>query len=146
MRSLLSGLYLAGCAVQDYRSRKISLRLSFLAAGTAVLMNLCLLRNPVEVLPYLAGLLPGVLLLLLAFACGGAAGTGDGICYLILGAFQGVEKVWVLLVSSLLLTSAAGGILLLAGKADGKTRLPFLTFTAAARLILELAVFSGIRW
>lgn len=146
MRSLLSGLYLAVCAIQDYRSRKISLRLSFLAGGTAVLINLFPLRNPAGILPYLAGLLPGVLLLLLAFACGGAAGTGDGICYLILGAFQGAEKVWVLLVSSLLLTSAAGGILLLAGKVNGKTRLPFLTFTAAARVILELAALSGIRW
>lgn len=137
MRLAVSGIYLAICAVQDFRSRKISLIPSIIAGCAAAAMDAALLiRSPEKIFPYLAGLLPGLFLLSLAFASEGAAGPGDGICYLIMGALEGAWKICLLLAGALLLSSVGGGILLLTHRGSRKTRLPFLTFTAAAWILL----------
>ncbi|MDO5476469.1 MAG: prepilin peptidase [Eubacteriales bacterium] len=147
MRNLLCGVYLSICAVQDLRTRKISVLLSMAAGVTALTLDAFVLyRRPADVLPYLAGLIPGALLLLLAFAADGAAGAGDGICFLILGAFLGARRTWILLVCALLAAAVGGGIFLALGKAGKKTKLPFLAFAAMAWAIQAAADLAPIHW
>lgn len=147
MRTALSGIYLAVCAVQDLKRRQISIALSVLAGCAAVIMDGgLLLRDPGEVFPYLGGLLPGLLLLVLARISRGAAGTGDGICFLVLGAILGARATWILLMSALILACIGGGACMAVGKAGRKTKLPFLTFAAAAWCVQTACGLAGVVW
>lgn len=145
LRVLLSGAYLAACGVQDLRRRRISLRLSLAAGCTAVLLDAAAFAcGDGRALSYAAGLVPGLLLLLLAFFADGAAGQGDGICFLVLGAFLGGAEAWTVLTAALILASLSGTGLMFFRKAGRKTRLPFLTIAAAAWAGLLLARGTGI--
>lgn len=147
LRQIVCTMYLAICAMQDLRRRKISIRLCAFAGMIALALNAGeILTGSLKVLPFLGGLLPGALLLLLAFVSGGAAGIGDGICFLILGAMLETRVTWILLMCALVLVSACGGILMLVQKAGRKTRMPFLTFTAAAWAGILAARLSGLNW
>lgn len=147
MRSVLSGLYLTVCAVQDLQRRKIGVIVSVIAACTAAGLDLLLLfRAPAEILPYLAGLVPGAMLLLLSAVSGGAAGAGDGVCFLILGAFLGARKTWILLMISLVCAALGGGMWMALGRAGRKTKLPFLAFAAAALAVQTAAELAGTIW
>ena len=99
-----------------------------------------------EMLTYAGGLIPGGMLLLLALLSGGAAGIGDGICFMVLGALLGTWMTWILLMYSLLLASFCGVILMLFQKAGRKTRMPFLAFTAVAWAGIMAVKLSGIDW
>lgn len=99
-----------------------------------------------KILTYAGGLLPGGMLLLLAALSGGAAGTGDGICFLVVGALLGTWMTWILLMCSLVLASVCGVILMLLGKAGRKTHMPFLAFTAAAWAGILAVNLSGMNW
>ena len=138
-------VYLSVCAVQDLRRRRISLRWSVcmgalaLAADIAKAMaflNTSGNTTPGEVLSgfllWLSCLAPGCLLLILSAAAEGSAGAGDGICFLVVGAFTDARTAWILLAASLFLASVSGIVLMCLKKADRKTRLPFLAFVGAA--------------
>ena len=147
MREILSGIFLAACAVQDLRTRKICLQIPVIAGVLALGLDAALLfRQPQALLPFLGGILPGAALLALSRLADGAAGTGDGICYLVVGALEGAWKTCLLLTAALVLSAAAGAVLLVTRRGSRKTRLPFLSFTAAAWVLLTAAIQSGIQW
>ncbi len=147
LRQILCTIYLLACGVQDMRRRKISVRLCLWAGCAALIPEAAALLTGRGNLPaFLGGLLPGALLLLLAFAAEGAAGSGDGICYLVLGALLGAGMTWTLLMSALVLASVCGAVLMIFHKAGRKTRMPFLTFTAAAWAGILAVRLSGIDW
>ena len=148
LQNLLVCVYLGICAVQDYRSRRISLTASA-AAGTAGLI-LAVIRflssvsgGSLEILEtcltQAAGLLPGALLLILSFAAGGSAGAGDGIGFLVIGILLNAQKTWILFMSSLVLASFFGIVLMTLKRACRKTKLPFMTITAAGWALLLTA-------
>ena len=141
LQNLLVCVYLGICAVQDYRSRRISLTASA-AAGTAGLI-LAVIRFLSSVSggssEILAGLLPGALLLILSFAAGGSAGAGDGIGFLVIGILLNAQKTWILFMSSLVLASFFGIVLMILKRACRKTKLPFMTITAAGWALLLTA-------
>lgn len=133
MRLFFSGVFLGLCGLQDLFTRRI--RIPFLAASAllAAGFDLYTCIYGISAPAYcLAALLPGAFLLIPAFAAKGAAGKGDGICFMIAGAFLGWRQTWVVLMAALLLASVCGILLLSTRKADKKTRLPFLAFAAAA--------------
>jgi leader peptidase (prepilin peptidase)/N-methyltransferase len=147
MREILSGIFLAACAVQDLRTRKICLQIPVIAGVLALGLDAALLfRQPQALLPFLGGILPGAALLVLARLADGAAGSGDGICYLVVGALEGAWKTCLLLTAALVLSAAAGAVLLVTRRGSRKTRLPFLSFTAAAWVLLTIALQAGIQW
>lgn len=147
LRQILCTAYLIVCAMQDFRRQKIGLKMSACAGCAALLLDAAVLfSGQAEVLTYAGGLLPGIMLLLLAGLSGGAAGTGDGIGFLVLGALLGAWRTWILLMYSLLLASIGGILLMLFHKAERKTRMPFLAFTAAAWAGIMAVDLSGISW
>ena len=147
LKNILSTIYLAICAVQDFRSRRISVNVS---AGTgtaaAVLCIASLLRGHSSAAAVFAGLLPGVFLLICAFAARGSAGFGDGICFLVLGMLLGARTTWILLFATLLSVLLCGIILILLRRAGRQTRLPFLTFAAAVRAGILLVQSGVVDW
>lgn len=149
MRWLICTIYLLVCAAEDGRRLKISLRASVCAGCAALILDgaAYIIGRSAEVLTmYAGGLVPGAMLLILAFLTGGASGTGDGICYLVLGALLGMRMTWILLMCALLLAAVSGAAMMLLGKAGRKTRMPFLPFTAAAWAGILAVHLSGIKW
>ena len=149
LQNLLVCVYLGICAAQDFRSRRISLAVSA-AAGTAglilsVIRILCGSTAGVSLevlencLTQAAGLLPGALLLILSFAAGGSSGTGDGIGFLVIGILLDAQKTWILFMSALILASFCGIVLMILKRACRKTKLPFMTITAAVCVLLLTA-------
>lgn len=142
---VLSSIYLAGCAAEDFLTRKIRIGSSVCAGAAALFLLLVKLagsEDPVKEICFaLTALLPGIMLLILAFAAKGAAGSGDGICYLVLGLFLGAGTAWLILAVSLFMASAVGIVLLTLRKAGRKTRMPFLTVSAAAWAVILLTGF-----
>ena len=131
LRQLLSGLFLGACGLQDLRSRKISIVFLLVSGSIALGVDFCLcIRGLSDPLRCLAAVVPGALLLVLACAAKGWAGTGDGICFMILGAVLGGRGTLLVMMGALLLASACSMSLLAVRKVTRKTRLPFLAFAA----------------
>lgn len=146
-RQIVCTIFLAVCAVQDLRSRKISVTMCGCAFFAALVLEAGeILTGRWMALSLIGGLLPGAMLLLLAFVSGGAAGTGDGICFLIAGILLGTRMTWILMMWALMLASVCGGVLLLMQRAGRKTRMPFLAFTAAAWAGILAVRLSGLDW
>lgn len=147
LRQIVCTVYLAVCSVQDVRRRKISVRLCAAVGIIALILDVGeILAGRWEVAAFIGALLPGTLLLMLALVSGGAAGIGDGICFLIAGMLLGTWMAWVLLMCALVLASVCGAILMLLQKAGRKTRMPFLAFTAAAWGGILAVRISGLNW
>lgn len=147
LRWAVCTVYLLICAFQDIRRRKIGIRPSVFAGCAAMIMDGALvLSGNAGVLVCLGGLLPGIMLLLLAYLSGGAAGCGDGICFLVLGALLWSRMTWILLMCALMLAAVCGAFLMLFRHAGRKTRMPFLAFTAAAWAGMLTVCLSGINW
>ncbi|MDO5133145.1 MAG: hypothetical protein Q4D81_09205 [Eubacteriales bacterium] len=154
----LSSVYLVICGIQDFRRRRIHLGVSAAVAALAVIALLLQktwrigfqegiregLTEGVAAVP--GAMMPGALLLLLSFAAKGTAGPGDGICYLVLGIMLGMRTTWMLLAASLMLSSVCGIVLLAVRRADRKTKMPFLTISAAVWAAVLAARCAGITW
>lgn len=147
LRRMICTGYLLVCALQDLRWQKIGMKMSAGVGCAALFLDVAAVFSGQENLwTYAGGLLPGLMLLVLALMSGGAAGIGDGICFLVLGMLTGTWKTWILLMCALLLASVCSVILMVLQKACRKTRLPFLVFTAAAWAAALAADLSGINW
>lgn len=147
LREALCTGYLVICAVQDLKRRTIDIRVSVFAGCAALLLDgAALAVGQIEILTFLGGLVPGILLLALALFSGGAAGIGDGICFLVLGVLLGTWMTWAVLMSALILASAVGVLLMFLRKAGRRTHMPFLAFAAASWALILAARLSGIKW
>lgn len=129
---LIIAIWLLTISILDIKSRRVSAWL--LAIGGAVILLAVFGCSEVgEYLGMLKGMLPGILLLAVAFFTG-KAGYGDGIVLLVLGAASKGKGV-VLLGTSLFLISIFSIVLLVLRKANRNTRIPYLPFLAAAWLL-----------
>ena len=147
LRETLCTGYLVICAVQDIKKQTIDIRVSVFAGCAALLLEgAALAAGQIEILTSLGGLVPGILLLALALFSEGAAGIGDGICFLVLGALLGTWMTWAVLMSALILASAVGALLMFFRKAGRRTHMPFLAFAAASWALILAARLSGINW
>ena len=147
LRQVLCSGYLLICAAQDIRRQTIDIRVSVLAGCAALVLDgAALAGGQLDILTSLAGLVPGILLLALALFSGGAAGVGDGICFLVLGTLLGTWMTWAVLMSALILAAAVGALLMAFRKAGRRTHMPFLAFAAASWALILAARLSGINW
>lgn len=148
--TVLSSIYLAGCAAEDFLTRKIRVGSSVCAGIAAVFLLLVKLAESGDLRMELGSaalsLLPGLSLLLVAATAKGAAGCGDGLCYLVLGLFLGARTVWLILMVSLFMAAFSGIMLLLLHKAGRKTRLPFLAVSAGAWAVILTSRLAGVVW
>ena len=88
IRLLLAAVYVGICAVQDLKRRKISLPVTVCAGCAAFLLDIPIMAKGGEnIFRLIPGMLPGAMFLLLSLAAEGAAGKGDGYCFLVLADF-----------------------------------------------------------
>ena len=147
LRLLLAAVYVGICAVQDLKRRKISLPVTVCAGCAAFLLDIPIMAKGGEnIFRLIPGMLPGAMFLLLSLAAEGAAGKGDGYCFLVLGALLGTRMVWTVALTSLLLASLCGILLMIFRRAERKTRLPFLFFTGLALAGDMLLCLGKIQW
>ncbi len=129
-------LVMTGFAVQDQRTGRIKVRpaLLFAAAGMAVralLPSLSLAEGA-------WGLLPGIVLCLIAAASDNAIGMGDGLLAAGSGAWLGIGENLEILMLAFLLAGFRGIWLLMRG-AGKRASFPFIPYIAAAQLICLIA-------
>ena len=147
IRYLLASVYLGICGLQDLRTQRVSCGVAAAAGCAAVVLDLrACIRGDADVVYWLAALIPGVFLLALSFLAEGAAGRGDGICFLVVGAYLGCGMTAAVLMAALVLASLCGLVFLVLRKVGRKTRLPFLSFAAAAWAGFIVLRIAGICW
>lgn len=87
-------------------------------------------------LEMMTGCLPGMVFLGISMLTKGAVGVGDVVVIGCLGILSDWQTVSLVCLSALVLTGLAGLLLLIAGRVNRKTALPFVPFLMAAFLIL----------
>ena len=123
--------FLAAAAAQDIRRRTISGRL--LLAGALLGLPWALGALTAEgILPFLAGFLPGLLMLGLSGVTKGAVGTGDGLFFLAAALYLRPGEVFGLFFGGLLICGIfCGGLMvgrILLGYGYRNCSVPFLPF------------------
>lgn len=88
-------------------------------------------------------LLPGMIMLVLAFLTKEQLGYGDGMVLILMGCLQEMRSLCVVLLYAFFGAACVSGILCLFKKANRKTKLPFLPFLFLTQLIY--AVFQATK-
>lgn len=114
---------LTGFAAYDMKTKTVPVIAVAFVAASALLYRLCM---GIGVLELILGLIPGVVLLMLAFATKESIGTGDGLVLCVLGLFCGWRQCLAIFGMALVLSAILSIILLICRKAGRKTELPFL--------------------
>ena len=114
---------LTGFAIYDMKTKTISVVAVAIIAASVLLYRLYM---GIGMLELVIGLIPGVLLLVLAFATRESIGTGDGLVLCILGLFCGWRHCLAIFGMALVLSAILSIVLLVCRKAGRKTELPFL--------------------
>lgn len=135
---MVIGIYLLCIGIWDFIEKKIPLMLlvpGMVGMAIGVVRNMVAAWNSVSdgklFLPTflfsLLGLLPGVILLLVAWSSK-KIGYGDGIMILSLGGILGYNKVMSILMCSLFMMSIASIVLLALKKVRKESTLPYFPF------------------
>ena len=126
---------LIGFAVYDIKTKTIPIMAVTIIAAGVLLYRLCM---GIGIWELVIGLIPGILLLLLAFATRESIGTGDGMMLCVLGLFCGWRQCLAVFGMALVLSALLSIILLLCHKAGRKTELPFLPSLLGGYLLYYL--------
>ena len=125
---IMLGIYLAYLAVEDIRKK--SLPIPGIVAGL-ILVPVFIIAEGTEnitITDNLKGMIPGVLLLFISFFSRGQIGCGDGAVVLITGFAVGIGSTVILLTGALLLIAFFSAGMLITGKLNRKSTLPFIPF------------------
>ena len=128
-RLILLG-YLLAASAGDVRRKTVSLPLALIFGALAATIHFF----SGDGAAWLAGCLPGLFLLGLAYVTRQSVGYGDGVALTVTGLFLGCSAAAAILTTALLLICPFSLILLI-WKRDRKRTLPFVPFLAAAYLI-----------
>jgi leader peptidase (prepilin peptidase)/N-methyltransferase len=128
-------LLLAGFAAYDLKTKTVPLAaVAAFAVGTLV-YRICTGTGMAELA---AGLVPGAVVLLLAFATRESIGIGDGLVLCVLGMFCGWRQCLAMFGMALVLSSVLAMVLLACRKVGRKTELPFLPSLFGGYLLFYL--------
>lgn len=125
---ILGSSLLTFCSLEDIRYKKI--RIIYPAVwGCAG----CVLHMAGGQFPHLlVGCLPGLALLGISWATGGAVGAGDGVIVTVMGIFAGFWNSLLLLFWALAAAAVIGCGMMTVGKWGRKKQIPFVPFLWAA--------------
>ena len=126
---------LVGFAAYDIKTKMIPVTAVMIAAASVLLYRFYI---GVGIRELVIGLIPGALLLVLAFVTRESIGTGDGMMLCILGLFCGWRQSLAIFGMALVLSAILSIILLVCRKAGRKTELPFLPSLLGGYLLYYL--------
>ena len=132
MEDWVAFFILAGFAIYDIRTRTVPVPA---VAGAAIAVLIFRLYNGITITELAAGLVPGILLLLLSYATGESIGTGDGLVICVLGLYGGLTKLLAVLGMSFILAALLAMVLLVFRRVGRKSELPFLPCLFCAWLL-----------
>ncbi len=122
-------------SAMDLRRKQIPLMPVLLLGVAAVIFRLC---SGVAWIEVVAGTIPGLILIVLAFCTRESIGYGDGAVLCALGLFCGSKKSIAVLGMALVLASILAIMLLVMKKVGRKTELPFLPCLCSGYLLCLL--------
>ncbi|MGN1314508.1 MAG: hypothetical protein ACI4VG_05765 [Lachnospiraceae bacterium] len=137
MKEIMLACYLGAGAIMDGRWKKIST--AYLWLGMVLALGFWWKEwndGGRSGIVLLLCLLPGSFFLICSYFTKEKVGGGDGLLLLILGIWLSYPAIWQLWLMAMFMITLWAALLLLAGKANGNTRIPFLPFLLAANLIL----------
>ena len=140
MTMIIGWVTMLTAALFDLRTKKIPLPMIGAAAGCSALAAvLCLQSATCTLQEIAASLLPGAVLIMIAWCSKEAVGFGDGLLLLATGPLFGWQKTMLCIPAALLLTVPVSVLVLVRKKADRKTKIPFVPFLAAGMGVISLA-------
>lgn len=157
---LLSLSLLITCSYTDLRERGISLALlAAFSTSCAVLMisvlifgeRLVFLKRSLvyepDIINIIAGLIPGLILLIISMLTKEAIGRGDVYVVMLLGFMLGFEKILTILCLSMVMTALTGLVCMVLGIRSRKDSLPYIPFILGAYTIMLMSdrvpIFAG---
>lgn len=114
---------LASFAVYDMKTKTVSLIAVAAFAVGVLIYRLCAGTGIAELA---AGLIPGLLVVVLAFVTRESIGMGDGLMLCVLGMFCGWRRCLAVFGLALVLSAVFAIVLLVCRRAGRKTEIPFL--------------------
>lgn len=140
IKVVVTGVYLIALAIRDIRRRSVPRwSLAVGLAGAMVYALMALWQGHMGIVDILLGMLPGLLLLALAWLTR-KIGYADGMVLLLLGVLYGYGQAVFVLCISMLLVSALSMILLALRKVRRNTQIPYLPFLAVVFLIQRIVM------
>lgn len=134
---LLSTIFLCLLSLSDIRTRTIP---GWTAPVFGISMGIWHLFLKDMTLPqFLLGLIPGVVLLLLAMAFSSQLGYGDSLVVMACGAALGPERIFAALTAAFVFCALCCVVLLLLKKVRRSDSLPFLPFLASSHIVMLIA-------
>ncbi len=128
----LASAVMVVCAVTDIKRKELSMRL-FALLGIIAATG-CIWGQNREMLTVVAGVIPGILLIVLAKITEQSIGYGDGIILAELGLLTGAGKCMLILAAALAMAGIFSLIIVVVKKVDRRHRIPFVPFLAIAFL------------
>lgn len=126
MQELLALAMLGVCSVEDLKYRQIRVKWIVFFAAVGILCRVCLWKQPV--LELFTAIVPGFLLLLLAFFARGGIGEGDGLLLMAFGIFLGAACTLRIFLYAAVLSAGCALFLYLVKKKSRKYEMPFVPF------------------
>ncbi len=127
--------FLSMNSFQDIRKRQVYLSV-IVIYGVLGILYVFWHRDNLAVL--LLGAVPGLLLMCVGKASGGALGMGDGLAVMISGIYMGIWNTLEFIALSLFLAAVWAGFLMFVKKKGRKASFPFVPFMLAAYVMLCL--------
>ena len=134
--NFVAGVVLFVLAVIDFKKKWIPVGPVLALGGVLLVFRLF---EGVTISNLVYGLVPGVILLLVAWITKEKIGVGDGLLFLSLGCGYGIESMMLLLAAAFGAAAVISMVLLVFGRANRKTELPFLPFLFVGWLVSVLA-------
>lgn len=126
IRMIAVGIFLLIEGFRDFRKRKISMLSVLIFAVLGIVLEI---PEGITVWKEItAGIMVGAVVLGLAKITEGKIGVGDGWVLIVTGLFLGFRGNLFLFMAALFTSAVVSIVLLLCGKADKKTQLPFVSF------------------
>ncbi len=135
-KEMLTAAWLLPVSIMDTKSKRVPVWM--IGIGTAAAAGVLLwegISGGLSGWQECRALLPGVILLAVAYATG-KAGMADGIILMLLGIFMGYEGCVAAAVGGLFLIALFSGVMLMLRRVKKDTRIPFVPFLAVGWLIV----------
>lgn len=120
--------FLAVCAVFDGLQKQIPLAVVWLGMLSAICLRAGGVMGEVNLLSVALSLVPGAVFFLLGFISREKVGYGDGWVLLMIGLFLDLPRCFLILLTGLMIESAAALILLVFRKVRRDKEIPFCPF------------------
>lgn len=141
-KELLTAAWLVPMSIMDTKSKRVPVWMLLIgAAAAAVVLLYEGINGRVNGWQECRALLPGVILLVVAYVTG-KAGVADGVILMLLGVFMGYEGCVAASLGGLFLIALFSGVLLILHRVSRNTRIPFVPFLTMGWLIVVCGRWS----